>query len=125
MPPPDLPNSDADALGRNCNFEIAFKTIDLLSQDTLPASFTTGDTVAVETPASLATSLIVHDRIFISVDVLVRFIVITLRKRPNPWLRFALHSMASRYVTLCPLNLKEVAPQFPASVLFDALTMGC
>jgi hypothetical protein len=71
MPPPDRPNSTAEALGRNPNWEMAFMTFVLLSHDTLPAPFTTRDTVAVETPASLATSLIVLDRTFISVNALI------------------------------------------------------
>jgi hypothetical protein len=55
-------------LGQYCNLEIAVKTFVLVSQDTLPAPFTTRDTVAVETPASLATSFTVHDRTLISVS---------------------------------------------------------
>jgi len=47
-------------LGQYFNLEIAFKTLVLVSPDTLPASFTTRDTVVVETPADLATSFIVH-----------------------------------------------------------------
>jgi len=46
-------------LGRNFNFEIAVVTVDLDFEDTLQLPFMTRDTVAVETPASLATSLIV------------------------------------------------------------------
>jgi hypothetical protein len=43
-------------LGRNCNLETAFKTRSRVSVETVPASFTTRDTVAVETPANFATS---------------------------------------------------------------------
>jgi hypothetical protein len=44
-----------------CNLEIAVKTFVFVVEDTLPAPFTTRDTDAVETSASLATSFIVHD----------------------------------------------------------------
>ncbi len=53
------PNSAAYVFGQYCNLEIAVRTFDLVVHDTYPASFTTRDTVAVETPASPATSLIV------------------------------------------------------------------
>jgi hypothetical protein len=64
MPPFARPNSAACALGQYRNFETAFKTLILVLLDTLPAPLTTRDTVACETPESLATSLTVHGRTF-------------------------------------------------------------
>lgn len=46
---------------------MADKTLVLVSQDTFAEIFKTRDTVATETPASLATSLTVDGRPFISV----------------------------------------------------------
>jgi hypothetical protein len=46
-------------LGQYCKLEIAVNTFALFSPDTLPAPFATRDTVAIETPANLATSFIV------------------------------------------------------------------
>jgi hypothetical protein len=66
--PTPLFNSVACTLGRYCSLEIASKTLALLSLDTLLQPFTTRDTVVVETPASLATSLTVLDIAFRSVD---------------------------------------------------------
>lgn len=54
-------NSTAAVLAQYCNVEMAFKTLVLVSRDTLPLPFATRDTVAVETPANLATSFIVPD----------------------------------------------------------------
>src|SRR5258708_35049669 len=45
--------------GRNCNLETALITRSLVSVETVPVSFTTRDTVAVDTPANFATSLTV------------------------------------------------------------------
>jgi hypothetical protein len=50
------PNSAAWLLGRYCSLAIALKTLVLVSADTAPVPFVTRDTVAVETPASRATS---------------------------------------------------------------------
>ena len=50
-------------MGQYCNLELAVMPFVLVVLDTLGAPFTTRDTVAVETPASLATSFTVHDRI--------------------------------------------------------------
>jgi hypothetical protein len=61
-------NSVACKFGQYCNREIAVKTLFLVSLDTFPLPFTTRDTVVVETPASLATSLTVLDTAFRSVD---------------------------------------------------------
>jgi hypothetical protein len=71
MPALDRPNSAACPLGRYCNRETAPNTFVFASQDTLQVPFTTRDTVAVETPASLATSLTVHARTSVSVDALI------------------------------------------------------
>lgn len=60
------PNSAACPLGRYCNREMAVETLVRVSRDTSQAPFTTRDTVAVETPASEATSFIVQTRTFIS-----------------------------------------------------------
>lgn len=61
----DRPNSTACRLGRYCKCDTTPKTFVLASPDTLQAPFTTRETVAVETPASLATSFSVHARTFI------------------------------------------------------------
>jgi hypothetical protein len=58
-------------VGGYCNRETAPNTFALASQDTLQVPFTTRDTVAVETPASLATSFTVHARTSVSVDKLI------------------------------------------------------
>src|ERR1700728_639823 len=63
IPPFARPNSAACALGLNCNFETTLKTLFLVLVDTLLAPFTTRDTIADETPASLATSLTVLGRV--------------------------------------------------------------
>src|SRR5436305_11985466 len=64
MPAFARPNSAACAFGKNCNLETADMTFVLVLPDTVLVSFTTRDTVASETPASLATSLIVHGPAF-------------------------------------------------------------
>jgi hypothetical protein len=46
-------------LGQYCNVEIVDITLSRILPDTLPAPLATRDTVAVETPASLAMSFIV------------------------------------------------------------------
>src|SRR5260370_42190593 len=61
-------NSVACTFGRYCSRELAVKTLVLVSLDTLQLPFTTRDTVAVETTASLATSVAVLDTAFLSVD---------------------------------------------------------
>ena len=48
-------------MAQYCKVEMALKTLVLVSQDTLRLPFATRDTVAVETPANLATSFIVPD----------------------------------------------------------------
>jgi hypothetical protein len=55
-------------LGQYCNCEIAANTLVLVSPDTLEAPFITRDTVAIETPASLATSLEVLDTVLRPID---------------------------------------------------------
>jgi hypothetical protein len=64
MPPFASPNSATCVLGQYCNSQIVAKTLVLILPFTLLAPFATRDTVAVETPASLATSFIVLDIIF-------------------------------------------------------------
>lgn len=64
------PSSAAWLFGRYCEPEIALNTFFLDSCDTAPDPLTTRDTVAVETPASLAMSITVHDRTFVlSIDM--------------------------------------------------------
>ena len=60
-------NSLACGFGLCCNREIAFITLVLDSSETFVAPFVTRDTVVIETPASLATSLAVWDMAFCSV----------------------------------------------------------
>jgi hypothetical protein len=71
MPALDLPSSAACSLGRYCNRETASNTFVLASQDTLQTPFTTRETVAVDTPASLATSFTVDARTSVSVGTLI------------------------------------------------------
>ena len=71
MPAFARPNSAAFALGQYFNFEIAAKTFVLALPDTLPAPFATRDTVAVETPASRATSFTVQDTLFRPADACI------------------------------------------------------
>ena len=62
--------------------EIALSTFLLASRDTVPDPFTTRDTVAVETPASLAMSITVHDRTFLPIGM-------RLHSRNSAWRRAA------------------------------------
>jgi len=62
--PPARPSSAAYALGLYFNLEMAAKTFAFVMQETFAAPFTTRDTDAVETPASLATSFTVDGRRF-------------------------------------------------------------
>jgi hypothetical protein len=64
MPPPDRPSLAADSSGQKFNVAIAVITLAVVLFDTLSAPFTTLDTVAIETPAILATSFTVHERKF-------------------------------------------------------------
>ena len=67
------PSSAAWLFGRYCEPEIALDTFFFASRDTAPDPLTTRDTVAVETPASLAISITVHDRTFrLSIDMRLR-----------------------------------------------------
>jgi hypothetical protein len=60
MPPLPRLNSAASALGQYCNCEIAAKTLVAVLTETSAEPLITRDTVAVETPANLATSLMVQ-----------------------------------------------------------------
>jgi hypothetical protein len=65
IPPFARPNAAAYGLGQYRNLEMADKTLVCVSRDTRSELFKTRDTVAVETPASLATSFTVDDWLFI------------------------------------------------------------
>ena len=64
IPPFARPSSAACGLGLYCNFATMLRTLLLVLVDTLSAPFTTRDTVACETPASLATSLTLLGRVY-------------------------------------------------------------
>jgi hypothetical protein len=63
------PSSEAWRLEQYCKPAIASITLPLVSPETVSELFETRDTVAVETPANLATSLSVQDRTFNSTDL--------------------------------------------------------
>jgi hypothetical protein len=64
-------------LGQYRNPEIAFNTFVFVLRDTIPDLFTTRDTVAVETPASLAMSFTVHDWTFRPKSAMVFLLEVT------------------------------------------------
>ena len=119
MPPPPRPNSAADALGRYCNSEMAVKTIALFELDTLLIPFMTRDTVAVETQASLATSLIVYDWTPMSANIL-------LRHRPRMATQFLTFSTELRHpgrfdtsqkFPYCGATTRALVPPFTGTLI--------
>ncbi len=59
IPPFARPNAAACPFGQYCSHETADRTLSFVTRDTLHEPFTTRETVAVDTRASLATSFTV------------------------------------------------------------------